>query len=92
MTNVLFTTPLIPNNNTPGGVWIEVNIAKQIDGTVVLMNAAGESISVQEDGSIQTRAPGSAGVFERAMLSGNTVTYYPASGKYYVFSIFGLRP
>ncbi len=57
-----------------------VNLAQtvQLDGTVTLSDVgSGVVISVQPDGTIQTRPPGSNGPYERCAIDGNLAIYCP---------------
>ena len=63
-------------------------IHPQDGGKVTLSNPDGTVVSVQPDGSVQTRPAGTNGIWELATLNGLTVTYQPDSnGPQYVFSL-----
>lgn len=63
------------------------SINSQSDGSVTLtIDDAGNVLSVQPDGSFQTRPKGTAGAYEKARISGNFVIYKPAD-KSYVFAL-----
>jgi hypothetical protein len=52
----------------------------QPNGQVTVSYPAGAStvLSIQQDGSIQTRPQGTAGAFELASISGNSLVYAPS--------------
>lgn len=62
----------------------------QPDGSVTLtINASTEEVlSVQPDGSFQTRPKGTAGAYERANLAGNVLVYCPDGKRPYAFPFF----
>lgn len=57
---------------------------KTIDGDLVQVNEKGESISVQEDGSIQTRPVGTHGPWEVCTRDG-AILIYEVEGTTFVF-------
>lgn len=62
----------------------------QPNGTVTLTinNTTMEVLSVQPDGSFETRPPGTTGAYEIAYVNGNTLVYCPDGQHVYVFPYF----
>jgi autotransporter adhesin len=56
-------------------------------GKVTLSTADGSVLSVQPDGSFETRPAGTAGPYETAVDGGNTLVYCPDSVHVYVVSV-----
>ncbi len=56
------------------------------NGGTVLENVDGTIVSIQPDGSVQTRPPGADGGYERCQINGNGATWQPAPGVYYTFT------
>ena len=53
------------------------HLNKNSDGTVTASYRDGTVISVQPDGSIQSRPAGSNGAYERAIVAGDKIIYRP---------------
>ena len=64
----------------------------QSDGTVTVSFADGSVMSVQADGSIQTRPAGTAGPYECAQLSGNMLVFNPTGQVGSVPHVFAYFP
>lgn len=54
------------------------------NGGTVLENLDGTIVSIQPDGSVQTRPAGADGGYERCTVNGNVATWKPAE-KFYTF-------
>lgn len=74
LTNLRLASQLKPSASAPGCV----NVINQ-DGTVM---------SVQEDGTVQTRPAGSDGSFEQGAVNGNFVVFSPFGKAAYAFPLF----
>ena len=63
-------------------------VIPQSNGKVTIANADGTVVSVQPDGSIESRPAGTAGDYEVATLNGLTVAYQPVNnGPTFLFSL-----
>lgn len=51
----------------------------------VTVDAAGNVMSVNESGGVETRAPGTAGPWEVCSLVGSALLFTPVPGKAYLF-------
>ncbi len=52
----------------------------------VLANPDGTIVSIQPDGSVQSRPPGADGGYERCTVSGNLATWQPVTGVFYTYA------
>lgn len=64
-----------------GGVLkVRKGLNPQPDSTVTVSNLDGTVMSIQPDGSEQTRPDGTAGPFEKATHNGNVLTFWAGAG------------
>lgn len=64
----------------------------QGDGTVTVSLLSGAVMSVQPDGRVETRPPGTAGAYERATVVGQTVVFCPAGDRVFAFAFAAKVP
>lgn len=83
MGSVIGKTPISGIPWTPAG---DLNPLPDGSYTLTINNSTGEVLSVQPDGSWQTRPKGTAGPYERAFLDGGLLTYCPDGIHIYRFS------
>ena len=62
-----------------GPLTARAGLNAQPDGTVTVSNVDGTVMSIQPDGSEQTRPAGTAGPFEKATKSANVLTFFAGS-------------
>lgn len=60
--------------------------------TLTINGTTGEVLSVQPDGSFQTRPKGTAGPYECCGLNGNSLVYCPDGAHIYAFPYFESVP
>ena len=61
------------------------------NGTAIVVNSDGTIVSVQPDGSIQSRPAGTAGPYETAKIDGNKLVYH-SGGHIYAFALLNEVP
>jgi hypothetical protein len=95
MTHVIYNSPIDGSKGT--NEKIEVTVIPQPDGSVTLTRSDG-TVLAPEPVNTPLGLPwkwnpnGTHGAYERAMLQGTIISYYPATGFYAQYPIFALRP
>lgn len=89
--------PMIAIGNTPLPNLSDLRIVAQLKpssnaGCVNVINQDGTVMSVQEDGTVQTRPSGSDGSFEQGAVNGNFVVFSPFGKAAYAFPLFQQIP
>lgn len=71
-----------------GGKWQKVTqIGSSAAGKSRLQNPDGTIVSVQPDGTVESRPDGSDGAYEQCVVSNGVVTFNPVDGLVYPFGI-----
>lgn len=65
---------------------VAARLIEQDDGTVTVELPDGAVLSVQPDGRLETRPPGTAGPYERALPWGSVLVYVPDGQRGYALA------
>jgi hypothetical protein len=79
-----------------GPLTVRDKLIAQADGMVTVSNLDGTVMSIQPDGTEESRPAGTAGAFERSAKAGNVLIFWAGSGfdapKAYAFALVETLP
>lgn len=67
--------------------WLSGSINKLSDGFITIINLDGTVLSVQPDGSYQSRPSGTAGPYEIGRVEGDKLVYTPGGVSYVIATV-----